>query len=490
MNALRTTALLAATVFAPGLATAQQKCPVDLGSPSQVKNAANALGRAQLPVGSPDDKKKQLRSAVQLVTQNADKIGNPAGRNAVLGQALVVWLQQPGAAPVMKRGDVGYTENAEGTIDLVAAADSAFDVLEASNPACTELSEPYRQQVWGELVNRAATAANAQQPDSAEALARRAAIIYDKRPHAFNVLAAISAQRNDTSAAIGYLKQTIAAGTDTADAELRRSAMLSLASLTQSQAEAATGEQKQALSKEAVSLYQAYLKEVPGDANAQAALGRALAASGDTAAAGSLFAEMLKDPARYTDMQLFEAGANAANAKRHDDAVKLFEAGLQKNPHYRDALYNLAITHMALENGDAMIPVVRRLVEVDPSNPDSWRLYAAAYQLKQQKATGAAKKTATDSVVAYLKKADSMPVRVTVDRFGFDGTKQVVGGSIENLSSTAKSYALKLEFLDAAGKPVATETVNVGPVQPKATQRFDLAVATPGIVAYRYAPLD
>src|SRR3712207_4637916 len=136
MNAIRTTALVAIAI-ATGSAGAQgNNCSIDQKNPGEVKKAADALGRAQLPIGNPDDKKKQLRTAVQTLTDNPDKIGNPAGRNLVLGQALSVWLAQPGTPAVMKRGDVGYKANPDGTVDLAAAADSAFDAVEAANPGC------------------------------------------------------------------------------------------------------------------------------------------------------------------------------------------------------------------------------------------------------------------------------------------------------------------------------------------------------------------
>jgi hypothetical protein len=491
MNAMRTTALVAIAI-ATGSAGAQgNNCAIDQKNPGEVKKAADALGRAQLPIVSPDDKKKQLRSAVQTLTDNPDKINNQAGRNLLLGQALAVWLQQPGTSVVMKRGEVGYKANPDATVDLAAAADSAFDAVEASNPACAAVVADYRREPWAKLVNAAAAAANAKQVDSAEFYARHAVTIYDKGPHAYNILAVVASQRNDVPGAMDALKKTIDnAGTDTANAELRRSSLVSLAALTQRQAQSATGAEQQALNKEAARLYQEYLKEVPDDAEVKSALAAALAASGDTAAVGSMYSQMIADPSKYSDLQLFEAATNAANSQRRQDAVKLYEAGLQMNPYYRDALYNLAATYFALEDADKMIPVAKRLVEVDPSNPDSWRLYAGGYQLRQNKSKGPARKVATDSLLALVKKAEAVPARVVVNKFGFDGKQQLIGGTIENLSPKPRSYELKIELLDRTGNVVSTQTANVGPVEPKASKPFDLAVPTQGIVAYRYAPLQ
>src|SRR5207237_2087214 len=57
-----------------------------------------------------------------------------------------------------------------GTIDLAAAIDSAFKVVETSNPECiTETSRWRGQKAWINLVNKAIERLNTDDPDSAEA---------------------------------------------------------------------------------------------------------------------------------------------------------------------------------------------------------------------------------------------------------------------------------------------------------------------------------
>jgi len=491
MNALRITAVLAAVGFAAGTAGAQGKCDINQGSPFQLNSAKIYLNRALSPSGKPDERPKHLKSAVQVLTEKADKIGNPVGRNWLLGKTLVAWLQQPNASTTMKRGDVGYSENPAGAVDLLAAADSAFDVVEQAKPECVDSVTVYRRLPWSKIINRAAEAANADQLDSAEYYAKQSLVIYDKGPHAYNVLASVATKKNDVQAARAALKKTIeTSGTDTSYRKLRQTSMYNLAVLTQNVAENTEGPEKAALTKESADLFEAYTKEVPDDPNAKTALARLRGEAGDTAAMTSIYADMLRDPTKFTDIQLFEAGSNAARANRNQDAVKLLEAGLKKNPYYRDALFNLATTYFQLKQPEPMAPVVKRLVEVDPNNPDNWRLYAGLFQLKQNSAKGAQKKAATDTLLKYLQRSETMPVRVTFNQFTHNGGKHSLAGSVENRGDKAlNNVALKIEFLDQSGSVVASQTAQVGTVAPKGSQSFTVEANQQGIVAFRYAPI-
>ena len=51
----------------------------------------------------------------------------------------------------------------------------------------------------------------------------------------------------------------------------------------------------------------------------------------------------------------------------------------------------------------------------------------------------------------------------------------------------AKTFALKIEFVDKAGNVVATQDVSVGPVAPHKSAAFQTVGTGAGIVAFRYA---
>ena len=57
-------------------------------------------------------------------------------------------------------------------------------------------------------------------------------------------------------------------------------------------------------------------------------------------------------------------------------------------------------------------------------------------------------------------------------------------------SDAAKTFTIKLEFIDKAGNAVTTQDVPVGPVAPHERANFKATGTGAGIVAFRYAPLN
>jgi tetratricopeptide (TPR) repeat protein len=493
---VRTTFLVAAlTVGAvPGILRAQAaaaaKCDIEDGKPGQVKDARTALVTAGL-VAKPDEKKKQIAKAVALLT-TPQAAANPVGRNWLLGRALVTIASLPDQPTVAPKASLGYTGAPAEQVDLVLAADSAFDVVEKAMPQCESDVEQYRRVPYVPLVNQAVNLYNAKQIDSAVALAERALIIYPKSPVAYNIIGNARQGKDDIPGAVdAFKKMLVAIGTDTAYADEKKQVMLNIGQLIAAQADAAEGAKKQELAKQAAEAYQAYLKDYPNDAGAQSGLARAQLLAGDSASANKIYSDMLATPDKYSDMQLFEAGVNAARAERSKEAAALFETGLKKNPFYRDGLFNLAVTYLTTNQLDKMLPVLDRLVVVDPNNPENYRVFVNYYQDKVKlEKNVAAKKLLSDSVLKYYKLFSEPAAKVTFNLFSHDGAKHTLGGSIENLSAAAKTYTLKVEFLDNGGNTLATQEATVGAVDPKATKPFRITVEKEGIVAFKYAPLD
>src|SRR5687767_12214120 len=143
---------LAASVV-PGVARAQAKCEIDDSKPKQVKEARDAIVTSGL-LGKPEEKKKQLTKAVGLLTNPAAN-SNEVGRNWLLGRALVTFSSMPDQPTVTTKGALGYTGNPQESIDIVLAADSAFDVVEQAMPQCAADTEEYRRVPYVPLVNQA-----------------------------------------------------------------------------------------------------------------------------------------------------------------------------------------------------------------------------------------------------------------------------------------------------------------------------------------------
>lgn len=480
-----------AIVMAGVSAGAQENsCAVDTESPKELSRASRAITLAMVQ-GKPAEKQKQLREAVSILTKNPDRIQNTAGRNLLLGRALSAWSQVPDVPAVPTRGTLGYETNKDEPIDVLAAADSALTAVETAMPGCTSETLAARQAPWVPLINGAIAALNAEQTDSAEFLARRSLIIYRDSPYPYNVLAAVAQKKGNNAEVITMLRKTVEkAGTDTAVKEIREASLLALASMLSQEAATAPAAEQKAQYADAARHYREYLAIVPNDPQASAGLAEALLAAGDTAGYDAHYNAMASNAAAFTDIQLFRACTETIRADRPQLAVVLCEAGLAKNPYYRDGLYVLATAYYTTEKPEKMLPVAQRLVEVDPSNPDSWQLLAGAYQLRAKELKEAkAKRSATDSVVAAMQRAEALPARVTFTRFNIEGAKRTLAGSVENLGTASKSFPVKIEFLDKSGSVVATEEVNVGPVGAKQAAEFTVTAEGDGIVAYRYAPL-
>jgi tetratricopeptide (TPR) repeat protein len=199
---------------------------------------------------------------------------------------------------------------------------------------------------------------------------------------------------------------------------------------------------------------------------------------------------MLANPSKFGELALVHAGVVATRGGRQADATKLFDAALAQNPYSRDAINDLAATY--IQNGEfpKAFPLIDKLVTMDPSNPDNPLLYAFAYQ-GMYKGTKDKKlqKIYTDSLVYWNNKSENMPVKLAVTEFTRRPTETMIGGTIENRGTTAKTYTVNIDILDKSGNVIDTQTTSVGPVAPKATQKFKITSAKGGAYGYRYKSL-
>ena len=514
---------------ATGAAAQAKECDAPVNSPKQVATALVFVSRG----GSDQDRAKSYRTAVKQLTDPGAKIDNEVGRSYVLARALSGIAAIPGQAHVTTRGAVGFVSSPEGQIDLLAAADSLFSIVEKASPNCVDEVQAYRELVANPIYSAAVAAYRTGNMDSATKAINRMLVVYPRSSDAHNVLGIISQQKEDYATAAKHFQKVVEfSGTDTASLRLKRGAQGTLADLTSALAVRASGDEAKRLWNEASGYYREFLKDDPTNTQAQAGLARALAATGDTAAAGKVFSQMVANAANFNETQLFTAGVMASQVERVADAALFFEHALRKNAFSRDALFNLAIMYAQMDSNMKVIPVAMRLVEVDPNNPDNWRFLARSY-VDMQKTTkdAALKKAWTDSAVKYLQKSASLPAVVRFSTFSHDGSKHTLAGTIENpvpdtatLAAMApqpaapkptrcakppcpapkpaaaapgpvipaaepRTYTLKFEFLDNTGKVVASQEATVGPVQPGESKTFSVTVEQPGIVAYRYAPI-
>jgi tetratricopeptide (TPR) repeat protein len=477
----------------PAAPPAGPTCEIEQGKPQAVARATLSLTRATAAMKG-GDPTKDLKDIIGSLNAPTLKNENPVGRAFVLASAYVLLLEQPATQPISTRSAVGLTTDPTGTIDLFAAADSAITVVENSSPTCAAYMAPFRQQkAWLNVTNAAINALNANQLDSAEIFAKRSLTLDRKSPYAYTVLASVAKSRKNYPAMVEYSKQVISsAGDDTTYADVKERAQYELASTLVERVKTATGAEKKSLAKEAITAWTplAASSDVVQGTVAVRTLQEMYVAAGDSTKIGTIYAPMIAEPTKYGEGALLQAGVVASLFKRPDDAALLFEAVVKQNPYSRDALNNIAASLLQANETDKAVPYIDKLVQLDPSNPDNYMLYAYSYAGKLKKKSDVkTTKMYNDSLMYWNTKSEKMPVKVSFTEFSRNSEGTTLAGTIENRSTTPKTYTLAVDFLDAKGAVLVTETQTVGPVAPKGSKVFKIKNAKTGVVGYRYKPL-
>ncbi len=474
-------------------------------------NTRGDIGKAQLFISravsaaESGDPTKDIQEVLRLVETGTD---NPVARNYLKGQAYILLLMRPNAPAVVTRGALGLSRDAAASVDLYLAADSAFTVVERSSPGCLALMRQWRQQKpWLNVLNASINALNSGQLDSAEFYAKRALVLDRSAPYAYSVLGSVAMDRMSAlastdaaqraalaKAAADYWQQTLqAAGTDTLYADVRAKTLYQHAGAASMNVETLSGAATRAAAREAIKPWQDYMATATDDlllANALDQTAAMYMAAGDSASIPKVYASVMATPARHGENTLVHAGVIATNNGRYADAAALFNAAIAQNPYSRDAINNLAASYIQNKEFAKAMPLIDKLVRLDPSNPDNPLLYAFAYQgLYQGTKDKKLQKAYTDSLIYFNNLSENAPVKVSVSEFSRRPAETVFAGTIKNLGKTPKTYTLAVEFIDKSGNVVGAETVSVGPVAANATQNFRINLAKGGVYGYRYKPI-
>lgn len=481
-----------ALAFGATVVHAQTKCDINESKPSQVATGYLITQQLRSAPSSPK-RTDSFKKVVKQLTEKGDAMENPVGRNFELGKVFFLIAEDSTAPQMMKRGDLGFVTNTEEMVDVAALGDSVMKIVEASNPECAALTREYRRQRgWLRVTQAASRALNEGKFDSAGAYAKRSMLFDPQTPYAYSILASVAQKNNDFPTAIAMTRKSAdIAGADTIFADQRRLSLYNLGILVGSQAEAATGDEQKRMAKEAADALQLFLKEAPPNdelsSSARSSMARMLSIAGDTAGVTRTYAAVLANPSGYSEYDLVQAGLAASRANRDADAIKLFQAAAAQNAYSRDALFNLSASLFNSGHYDQELPYIKRLIEIDPNNPENYRILAGAYQgLAKAEKNSKVKTALNDTLVKAFQKYQSLSPAVTFKSFIHNGSSHTVTGTVENRAAAAGNYTIPFEFLDKDGKVVATQTVTVGPVAPKEKKEFTVKVEQAGIVSYRY----
>ena len=505
--------LTALAVVAGSLGAQAAKCELPMQTHPKLLTAGLQFNGVFKPTAKPEDKVKALQTVIKTLTD--DLAAYPANlqpsRNFLLGQTLLVWLDQPGTGYFESRAKLGYTADPAGMLDIPAALDSAFEVIRTAKPECADSLKLYTNGLWGQLINKAVNFTNAQQNDSAEVYARRSMLFDRKQYYAYNIMSNIALVKDDTTAMIEWFTKTIDVTTalgDTGAIKVRDNMLLNLGAIYANGAASVEGARKDSLTRAAVATYKRYLAYYPNDLTTKLRIIRMSGATLDSAAASRFVDTVLANVNTVSDAQLTDAGSELTKNKLYSSGLRLFEEALKKNPFSRDGLYNSAVALNNLERFDDIRPFFTRLRDLDPNNTGIYTLARniqsarkLAIQTQANKgvrpragqtimlnpAQQARIRSYNDSLVFYTQLIQNMNPTVDVRSFSpsADGAKF---GAVVQVppDKPAASYGMVVEFLNAAGTTVATQTVRTKQIEPGGFEMVSADGKGAGIVAFRY----
>jgi tetratricopeptide (TPR) repeat protein len=223
--------------------------------------------------------------------------------------------------------------------------------------------------------------------------------------------------------------------------------------------------------------YRSYLDRYPEDAENSIRLLRVYSLLGHVDAMDRLIGRIGRIQDAETE-QLVQAGADILNDGHPRSAAKLLELALARNSHSHTALFVLAQAYYKLEAAERLRGVAGRLVTIDPLNPRSVRMMAAAWELAGNR----------DSTRKYVSLADSgLAWAVSVSRFASSAAVNSLSGTVANIvQRPLPTTSLVFEFLDPAGIVVAAASVDVPALQPGSRAPLTVQAEPGGAVAWRY----
>lgn len=495
--ALAATVAVVATSSLPRSAAAQDalSCSVDLFKPSQLASATILIQRAaDAPEG--EEGAKSLRDAMRLLQDDRRFSSNPIGLAYSRARIYILWLHQDNAKETMTAFELNSGRDRTTPIDIVQAADSLLTLVETQAPDCVKDVDRWRQsKPWNDRIGAAYRFIEANQLDSADHYTQAALRLDRRSPFIYNALAQIAARRGDAVALRTNLERAIAlADRDTALVETTRQLRTQYAvSLQESGMSATDPAQRAELLGLAARTFVRIGREDPSAKDAPAFVSVSLDIAmllQDTTLLREILAPMLEDPTPYQDLSLLIGAETSRMLNRADDAMALYRGALEKNPNIRDANYFLSFLSIEAKHPQDAMPLVERLLVIDPSNPDNVMMKILAVRQVAEAELDPTKRVALIREVEALTRQESaMPQQVRVTRFERRLVGALFSGEIENRSRAAKTYTLTVEFLDLEGNVLETLSVTTDSAAPNASVPFSLTATQPGIAAWRYAAL-
>ena len=355
-------------------------------------------------------------------------------------------------------------------------ADSALTRLEALSPDCNIEIKGMRQKAWLVLVNPSADFLSKKMFDSALAVLRDANTIARYYPQGFYNLGATFANVSPAQpdSAIYYFKIAVEkAGTDPTLVETLKPAIFNLGFLY-----SAKGDQVAAIAE-----YRKYLAIDPASESVKRSLATSLRLAGATAEAVQIENQLMA-AGKLSGGEIAAVGVRLFNEKDYAGASEAFKKVLVIDPNNHDALFNLANTYLALNDGKSLITTAQKLLDTDPLNTLNVKLLANGWRLENN----------IDKQVDVVTLLQSMTTNISVEHFTVAKDGATLTGTATGIEGRTNSdkvippaaMTVVFEFTDAAGAVVATAKVSIPALAPNAKQDIAVDVTGAAIMGWKY----
>ncbi|MEP6764362.1 MAG: hypothetical protein ABJB66_08640, partial [Gemmatimonadaceae bacterium] len=470
-------------------------CSIDQNKPKELALAWLSFTRAQSAAAGPA-RDALLKGLMKDLVDKPEKFKeNPGGYNYVLTQVYSLEVLQPGGMLPTTRGALGLTTRPTEAFDVVTELDNAYKGMEAASPSCkADVAQSRTNEAWLALTKRAFDASNSGQADSAVYYANRSMILSKDNPFPHHILATVAQQKNDMTTAVSEWKQVVQlAGTDTSYKDIKQTSQFYLGVNELQEAAKKSGEAQKTQARAAANYLREFLTgnaTSPDAPNVMSNLSTAIQMSGDTAQLKGMYADLLANPGKYSEAILTMGGVVATQAKDMSSALKLFQSSVAADSNSRDGLRNLAATHYGMDQFEQMFKPLRMLVRIDPNNFDAVMMFAYASQgLGKATKDQTVKRAWTDSLIKYQSSADSLKAKVEVTGFTRGPSSAEVTIVVEQVAATGESYSVKMEFMNAKGDVIGSDTQSTGKFAKGEKKTVKFKGNAPGIVSFKYGKL-
>ncbi|MEX2608888.1 MAG: tetratricopeptide repeat protein [Gemmatimonadota bacterium] len=386
----------------------------------------------------------------------------------------------------------------------VLAADSAFDRAEQLWPEYEEEIEGYRISLWAESYNAAIPLYTERDFAAAIEHLERAHAIYQDRPEAMELLAALYAQEGRAEEAERLFRQTLELVSGPLRAEQTPEAQEAWAKI---QANVALDFSNLLVSAdrldEAETLYRQLLEANPNDAVVRSNLAVVLTRQGRTDEANAIYTALLDSPDVTTD-DAFAIGITLFRGEDYEPAARAFERAAEVNPWAYDALYMLGQSHFfvgqagqeALEEGasadtaavietyERLAEVAERLEEINPLNADILIMRAQAQRGLGDLTSGAASREWKTGALAALERRQALTFEVTeVAITTEDGTTRASGEVLNHAVAAGEPLTFRVAAVDASGNEMGGQAVSVPAPATEQGTTFEASFDVSGTVA-------